>query len=143
MKRSISRIATVTVVVIGLAIFGGIRIERGRLNDLRYSETRARMAELQEALRRYHADNGYYPTTDQGLFELRDYYSLEGGTWDGDPGMVLPRVPSRSPRLLLDAWGNTYRYESDGDTYTLWSVGPKGSEGLLDAIVARSPKSPN
>ena len=50
------------------------------------------MAELQEALRRYHADNGYYPTTDQGLFELRDYYSLEGGTWDGDPGMVLPRA---------------------------------------------------
>jgi general secretion pathway protein G len=134
MKRLIFRIATATVIVIGLAIFGGIRIERGRLNNVRNSEMRARMAELQEALRRYHADNGYYPTTDQGLS------ALEGGTWDGDPDMVLPRVPLRLP---LDALGNPYLYESDGNTYKLWSSGPKDSESRLDTIIARSPESPN
>jgi general secretion pathway protein G len=140
MKRLVFKIATVTVIIVGLAVVVGIRFEQTRLSKIRSSETRARIAGLQEALRRFHADNGYYPTTDQGLSALRNYYSLEGGTWDGDPGMVLPRVPLRLP---LDAWGNRYLYESDGHTYTLSSPGPRGSQSVRDAIVVRSPKSPD
>jgi general secretion pathway protein G len=135
MKRPAFRIATLTVIVSGLAIIGGIQIQLIRLNRARYSETRARIAELQDALRQYRADNGYYPTTDQGLS------ALDNGIWDGDPGMVIPREPL--VRLPRDGWGNPYFYESDGDAYVLRSLGPPGSESSRDAVVARSPKSPN
>jgi general secretion pathway protein G len=135
MKRPAFRFTTLTVIVIGLAIIGGIQIQLIRLNKARYSETRARIAELQEALRQYHVDTGYYPTTAQGLL------ALESGTWDGDPGMVLPQEPL--VRLPRDGWGNPYFYESDGDAYVLWSLGPRGPESSRDAVVARSPISPN
>ena len=138
MKRLVFRIAAVTIIA-SLAIASGIRIEHARLNKLRYLETRARIVELQEALRRYHADNGYYPPTDPGLVGLGDYFSLRGWTWSADPQIVFPRrrFPPSPP---LDAWGNPYHYDSDGNTYMLWSLGP---HDYHDPICAQSPKSSN
>jgi hypothetical protein len=139
MKRSVFRIAAATI-IITLAVAGGIRIERARLNKLRYLETRARIVELQEALRRYHADNGYYPPTDPGLLALDDYFSRRGWTWSADPQIVFPRRSPSASSPLLDAWGDPYRYESDGNTYMLWSLGP---HGYHDPVCARSPKPSN
>jgi general secretion pathway protein G len=134
MKRLVFRIAVVMVLAIGLAIVVGIRAEWTRLNRARYTEARAQIAELQEELRQYHADNGFYPTTDQGLL------ALSWGTVD--PGMVLPREPEPL-RWPHDAWGNPYFYESDGNSYVLWSLGPQGFASRRDELIARSPKSPN
>ncbi len=136
-------VAELALVVIGLVIFVGIQSERTRLNKVRYSETRAQIAELQEALERYHADNGYYPTTEQGLSALGEYYS--DGRWQDeapeiDPGMVLPRRPYKGPHPT-DAWGNPYFYDSDGNMYELRSFGPNGfpQDSEDKALVARSP----
>jgi general secretion pathway protein G len=139
MKRPLFIIAAVVALISGLTIIG-LGAARMHLNSAKYAQTRAQIVELQEALTRYHADNGYYPTTDQGLLALGNYYVYQNDAWDGDRGMVRPLV---SPRLPCDAWGNPYFYESDGDSYLLWSPGPHGFEIRRDAVVARSPKLPN
>jgi general secretion pathway protein G len=125
------------VLMIGSVIV--IQSERTRSNKQRHSRTRDQMVELQTALERYRADHGYYPTTDQGLSALGEYYS--DGPWqfnppEIDPGIVYPRRPFAGPHPT-DAWGNPYFYESDGNTYRLRSFGPNGSEDKT--LVARSP----
>jgi general secretion pathway protein G len=137
MKPRRTTILMLLVLMVGIVV--GIQSERTHLNKARYSKTRARIAELQEALERYRADYGYYPTTDQGLSALGEYYS--DGPWqfeppEIDPGMVYPRRPFAGPHPT-DAWGNPYFYESDGNMYELRSFGPNGSEDK--ALVARSP----
>jgi general secretion pathway protein G len=138
MKRR--HVAEIVLVFSGLLIIVGIQSERTRLNEARYSQTRFRMAELQVALERYRADHGYYPTTDQGLSALGEYYSdgpWEFGPPEIDPGMVYPRRPFTGPHPT-DAWGNRYFYESDGDLYELRSFGPNASKDKT--LVARSPR---
>jgi general secretion pathway protein G len=137
MKPRRTTILMLLLLIAGIAI--GIQSERTRLNKARYSKTRAHIAELQVALERYRVDNGYYPTTDQGLSALGEYYS--DGPWkfeppEIDPGMVYPRRPVSGPHPT-DAWGNLYFYESDGNAYELRSFGPNGSEDRT--LVARSP----
>jgi general secretion pathway protein G len=66
----------------------GIQIEGTRWNKARYSKTRFQIAELQVALERYRADYGYYPTTDQGLSALGEYYS--DGPWQFEPPEIDP-----------------------------------------------------
>jgi general secretion pathway protein G len=139
MKRSLIMIVAVVALMSGLTVLGLVAA-RMHLDGEKYSQTRDQIVELQEALARYHADNGYYPTTDQGLLALGNYYILQDDAWDRDRGMVLPLV---SPRIPLDGWGNPYFYQSDGNSYTLWSLGPHGFESRPDWIVARSPKTPN
>jgi general secretion pathway protein G len=139
MKRLVSRISVLTVIAFGLAIVVGIRVERIRLSRARYTEARAQIAELREALRRYQADYGYYP---QGLSELGEYYSdgrRQLGGSEIDPGMLFPRRPIASPQPT-DPWGNPYFYQSDGDTYELKSLGPNGfrQDSEDKALVARS-----
>ena len=125
------------VLMVGIVI--GTQSELAHLNKARYSKTRFQIAELQTALERYRVDNGYYPTTDQGLSALGKYYT--DGPWkfeppEIDPGMVYPRRPVSGPHPA-DAWGNPYFYESDGNAYELRSLGPNGSEDRT--LVARSP----
>ena len=136
------RHAAALALVIGLVIVAGIRIERTHLIRARYTEARTQIAALQVALERYHADNGYYPTTDEGLSVLGDYYS--DGLWSAptiDPGMVYPHRPPTDPHPT-DPWGNPYLYQSDGNVYELRSFGPNGfpQDSEDKALFARSPR---
>ena len=134
-----SRHTTALTLLVLIAFVVGVQSERVRLNKARYSRTRAYIAELQVALERYHTDNGYYPTTDQGLSALGDYISDGPSELEPpsiDPGMVYPRRPYSGPHPT-DAWGNPYFYESDGEAYELRSFGPNGRKDK--ALVARSP----
>src|SRR5208282_6178424 len=118
-KLAIAAIILIVVAVLGVAIESGYSAR----NRADYLKARAQIAELQEALRRYQADNGYYPTTDQGLSALGEYYSDRPGepeAWELDPDMVLPRRPSVHPHPP-DPWGGPYFYRSDGQTYVLKS----------------------
>jgi general secretion pathway protein G len=61
-------------------------------------------------------DIGSYPTSDQGLQALvtpRSQYTKGG---------FIDRIPP-------DPWGNPYAYDSDGNSYTLKSLGAIGTEG--------------
>ena len=58
------------ILVAGLLATIIIRSRTGASDKAKRTQARADMAELKKALDRYYTDNGYYPTTDQGLRAL-------------------------------------------------------------------------
>jgi len=87
-------------------------------------------ANIPTALDLYELDNGFFPSTEQGLAALRvaPTTSPMPSKWNGP---YLKRKP-------LDPWGNPYRYENPGlhniNGYDLYSYGKDGAEGGKDDI---------
>jgi len=84
------------------------------------------------ALDLYEADNGYYPTTEQGLQALVEAPTTapQPKRWHG------PYIKKKGG--LKDPWGNPYVYRSPGihnqGDYDLYSLGPDGTEDAKDNI---------
>ncbi len=116
----------VVVAIIGiLALLIGPRVI-GRADEARVTETTAQIKTIETALKLFKLDNGFYPSTEQGLSALvkkpdtgriPERYR-EGGYLDGN------RVPE-------DAWGNPFIYGSPGlnGPYDLLSYGGDGVPG--------------
>ena len=95
------------------------------------TKAQADIAELKTALDRYYLDNGYYPTTDQGLRALVTLPTTG----------IVPLVYFTGgyiERLPRDPWGNPYFYQSDGNSYVLKSLGPDGVESADDIDGSKS-----
>jgi len=116
----------IMVVVIILGILAGLVIPKllDRPEEARRTKATVQIKHLEEALAMYKLDNGFYPTTDQGLQAL----------------ITKPtngRIPSRYrdggyiPRLPKDPWGNDYAYLSPGQhgDFDLMSYGADGEPG--------------
>ena len=121
----------VVILVAGLLATIIIRSLTGASDKAKRTQARADMAELKKALDRYYTDNGYYPTTDQGLRAL------------GTPPTsgILPLVYYSGgyvERLPKDPWGNPYFYQNDGNSYVLKSLGPDGIESADDIDASQS-----
>ena len=83
------------------------------------------LSDLKVMLERYRTDNGYYPTTLQGLDAIMND--------ETDPGMIRPPMPpAHAPR---DPWGHRFKYESDGHSYYLGSLGPSGAGNDPDLTI--------
>jgi len=116
------------VVIIILAILAAVVIPRvvGRTEDARRAKALTDIENLGTALNMYYADNGRYPTTEQGLRALweRPTSSPQPRVWNG-PYIEKP-VPS-------DPWGHPYVYTCPGvhkpDSYDLASYGADGQPG--------------
>jgi general secretion pathway protein G len=96
-----------------------------RRDARKHSAAIEELSVIGKCLNRYYIDNGFYPTTDQGLSALTP--------WDPDeldPGMIrgAPPPPWGQFRQLLDPWGRPFEYESDGNSYLLKSLGSSGVE---------------
>lgn len=92
----------------------------------------ARVAKVQinaisQLLEEYHIDVGSYPTTQQGLAALRTAPGDLGDTskWAG---------PYGNKEIEPDPWSRPYQYESQGDTFKVWSFGADGQDGTEDDI---------
>lgn len=116
------------VVMVILAVLAAAVIPRvvGRTEDAKRARAVADIESLGTALDMYHADNGNYPTTEQGLMALR-----EAPTSDPVPkGWNGPYLKKALPR---DPWGNEYVYRCPGDhnpdSYDLMSYGADGQAG--------------
>ncbi len=96
---------------------------RGAADKAKRTKAQADIAELKTALDRFYLDNGFYPTTDQGLQALVSPPS--SGPIPHDPQPYVERIPP-------DPWGNLYVYRSDGGNYVLKSLGPDGVESADD-----------
>lgn len=94
----------------------------GRTEEARRTKAMADLRAVEQALHLYKLDNSVYPTTEQGLSALVN--RPETGTvpirWN--PDGYLDKLP-------LDPWGHPYLYLSNGDRYTLKSLGADGEEG--------------
>jgi len=119
----------VVVVIIGLlvAIVSPKLIDR--VEDARKTQTRTQIRNLEQALKLFKLDNGFYPSTEQGLKAL-----IEKPTAGRIPATYPEGGYMEKGKIPLDAWGNPFIYLSPGlfgelDIISLGRDGKEGGEG--------------
>jgi general secretion pathway protein G len=119
----------VMVVVAILAILATIIVPRilSRPEEAKRTKAQVDIKSLEGALNLYKLDNGFYPTTDQGLDALVRKPDTAPLPRKWREGGYLSRIPQ-------DPWGRPYKYLSPGehgdvDLYSLGADGEPGGEG--------------
>jgi general secretion pathway protein G len=119
----------VLVVVAILGILAAIVVPQlmGRPDEARKVAAKADIGAIVQSLKLYRLDNGFYPSTDQGLAALvqRPTTNPVPGNWK--QGGYLERLPK-------DPWGGDYQYLSPGvkgeiDVFSLGADRARGGEG--------------
>lgn len=114
----------VMVVVVILGILAAIIVPKimSRPEQARIVKVKQDILAIQSALDLYKLDNGFYPSTDQGLDALVKKPSSEPvpRNWKSDG--YLQQLPS-------DPWGEPYQFVNDNEKLKIFSYGPKGKEG--------------
>lgn len=112
----------VVILILGLLATIVVQSLRGATDKAKRTKAQADIFEIKTALDRFYLDNGFYPTTDQGLQALVTPPTGGRIPTDYEQGGYIERVPK-------DPWNNPYFYQSDGNGYTLKSFGADGVEG--------------
>ncbi len=115
----------VVILILGLLATIVVQSLRGAADKAKRTKAMADIAEFKTALDRYYLDNGFYPTTDQGLDSLVTPPTNGRPPGNYESGGYIERVPK-------DPWNNPYFYQSDGSSYVLKSFGPDGVESSDD-----------
>jgi len=116
------------VVIIILGILAGLIVPRimGRPEEARRMKARVQIESIETALKLYKLDNGYYPTTEQGLQALVEPPSVGRlpRNWREGGYLEKGKVPK-------DPWENEYVYLCPGLHYDfdLTSYGADGQPG--------------
>ena len=114
----------VMVVVVILAILAAIIVPRilKRPEQARVVAARQDILGIQNALSLYKLDNGFYPSTSQGIQALVSKPSGSPTPQNWAAGGYLKKLP-------LDPWGKQYRYLHPGkhSSVDIWSDGPPDS----------------
>jgi general secretion pathway protein G len=127
MKKNGFTLIEVLVVVAILGILAAIIVPKllDRPDEARRVAAKADIAALVSALKLYRLDNGFYPTTDQGLGALVQKPSTQPapGNWK----QYIERLPR-------DPWGTDYQYLQPGvrgeiDVFSLGADRARGGEG--------------
>ena len=111
-----------------LGILGALIVPNviSRPDEAKVTAARADVQAIGNALELYRLDNGFYPSTDQGLEALVTQPSgyPEPKRWNADG--YLKRIP-------VDPWDEPYLYISEGremDVYTFGADRKEGGEGF-------------
>jgi len=124
----------VMIVVILLSLLAGFVstnvVRHLKTSRLRIAEAMVRST-LSQMLHQFYVDNGFYPTTDQGLQALVEKPATgPEPTGYGEEGYA-DEIPA-------DPWGMPYQYACPGTRnprrFDLWSAGPDGRSGADDDI---------
>jgi general secretion pathway protein G len=112
----------VVILILGLLATIVVQSLRGAADKAKKTKAQADLAEIKTALDRYYLDNGFYPTTDQGLTALVSPPTSGRTPANYESGGYIERLPT-------DPWGNQYFFQSDGNSYALKSLGKSGGQG--------------
>ena len=117
-SRAFSLVELIVVMVILGMLAGLVAVRtRGYLVNSKQNAAKTEIANIVKAVETFYADQGRYPTTDEGLEVL-----VEGTeSW---PDGFLDKLPN-------DPWKNRYEYLSPGSNgpYEVVSLGADGREG--------------
>lgn len=130
MKRSRAGFTLIEllVVLVILGLLAGIVLPRmmGRTEEARRQAAEVQIRSFEQALSMYYADNGFFPTTEQGLKAL-----VEQPT--SDPAPKKWKGPYLEKGMLpKDPWENEFVYLSPGihlKDFDLLSYGKDGVQG--------------
>ncbi|MEI8314339.1 MAG: type II secretion system major pseudopilin GspG [Verrucomicrobiota bacterium] len=120
------------VIIIGMLV--GVAVVRlgGKAKEAQITAARDQIHNYESALDLYELDNGFVPTSEQGLQALvaRPGTSPVPNNWKG---------PYLKPSVIRkDYWGHDYLYKTPGQHnaggYDLYSPGPDGIDGNEDDI---------
>ena len=97
-------------------------------DEARIKTTRSAIMQLEQALGIFHLDNGFYPTTEQGLSALVSKPSLPPLLSKYNNEGYIKKIP-------LDGWKREYMYlspgkEGDFEIISLGADGQIGGEGI-------------
>lgn len=121
------------VIIIGTLMAMAIPRLSGRSDQARIAACKADVTvNIPTALKLYELDNGFFPSTDQGLSSLLKKPTTEP-TPENWNGPYLEKMP-------VDPWGRPYQYQSPGQNrphdYDLWSSGKNPKEDKADDDIA-------
>lgn len=116
----------IMVVVVILALLAGIIIPKivSRPEEARRTKAMVQIKEIEAALNLFKIDNGFYPSTEQGLAALTTKPATGEQPKHWKEGGYLNKVPK-------DPWDNEFLYLSPGQhgEFDLASFGADGAEG--------------
>jgi general secretion pathway protein G len=127
-KRGFTLIEIMVVVII-LGLLAGIVLPKilGREEEAKVSAAKVQIKSIESALDGFKLDNGFYPTTDQGLSALIKKPEVGRIPDKWNEGGYLK--PARIPK---DPWGKDFLYFSPGNEgreYEIVSYGPDKEQG--------------
>ncbi len=119
----------VMVVVVILGILAAIVVPKltGRTDEARIIKAEVDIRNIEAAIELFQLDNGFYPSTGQGIEALVEMPSVGKTPRNWKKGGYLKKVPK-------DPWGTLYLYLSPGghgafDIYSLGADAEAGGEG--------------
>jgi len=114
----------VVVVIIGLLAALVMPRIMGQSDQARRTAAVVQIRELEQTLDLYYLDNGFYPTTEQGIEALLEKPDTAPEPNNYRPGGYLKKMP-------VGPWGRSYEYRCPGEhgDYDLVSYGTDGREG--------------
>lgn len=126
-KQRAFTLIEVLVVVAILGILAAIVVPRimDRPDEAKRVAAKADVGAIVQSLKMYRLDNGFYPSTDQGLAAL-----VQRPTSNPQPSSWKPYLD----RLPKDPWGSDYQYLNPGvrgeiDVFSLGADRARGGEG--------------
>jgi general secretion pathway protein G len=98
----------------------------GHTDEARITEAKVQIKNFETALKMFKLDNGFYPSTEQGLESL-----IEKPTTGQIPQKYREGGYLEQKKIPLDPWGNPYIYISPGvqGDFDIESYGADGKEG--------------
>jgi general secretion pathway protein G len=116
----------IMVVIVILGLLAALVVPKliGRTEEAKKTQSRVQIRSIEQALELFKLDNGFFPTTDQGLEALVRMPDSGRSPKNYRKGGYLDRIPK-------DPWGSAYVYVSPGShgDYDISSYGADGAPG--------------